>query len=78
MSGSRGGPGRLDQTVPRKYSLTLSAWGSNIFNHENLGAPNGALSASQFFGKSQTLAGNFFSSPSAGNRNISLQASFNF
>ena len=78
LSGSRGGPGRLDQTTSRKYNLTLSAWGSNIFNHENLGAPNGALSASQFFGKSQTLAGFFFASPSAGNRNISLQASFNF
>jgi Carboxypeptidase regulatory-like domain len=78
LSGNRGGPGRLDQAVPRKYSLTLSAWGSNIFNHENLGAPNGTLSASQFFGKSQTLAGFFFASPSAGNRNISLQASFNF
>ncbi|MGB6687647.1 MAG: carboxypeptidase regulatory-like domain-containing protein [Terracidiphilus sp.] len=78
LSGSRGGPGQLDQSVARKYSLTLSAWGSNILNHENLGTPNGTLSAQDFFGKSQTLAGNFFSSPSAGNRNISLQATFNF
>ena len=78
LSGSRGGPGRLDQSVPRKYSLTFSAWGSNILNHENLGTPNGVLSASEFFGKSQTLAGNFFSSPTAGNRNISLQMMFNF
>jgi hypothetical protein len=78
LSGSRGGPGQLDQSVARKYSLTFSAWGSNILNHENLGVPNGALSAQDFFGKSQTLAGNFFASPSAGNRNISLQATFNF
>jgi hypothetical protein len=78
LSGSRGGPGQLDQTVPRKYSLTFSAWGSNVLNHENLGVPNGALSASTFFGKSQTLAGNFFAPPSGGNRNISLQATFSF
>jgi hypothetical protein len=78
LSGSRGGPGQLDQSVPRKYSLTLSAWGSNILNHENLGTPNGALSAPTLFGKSQTLAGNFFASPTAGNRNISFQATFSF
>jgi len=78
LSGSRGGPGQMDQSVPRKYSLTFSAWGSNVLNHENLGTPNGALSAPNFFGKSQTLAGNFFASPTAGNRNISLQASFSF
>ncbi len=88
LSGSRGGPGRLDETVPRKYSLTLSLWSSNLLNHENLGTPNGALSPTlnssdvyelqQFFGKSQTLAGQFFASPTAGNRNISIQAMFNF
>lgn len=78
LSGSQGGrPGRMNQSVPRKYSLTFSAWGSNILNHENLGVPNGALSA-PFFGKSQTLAGGFFASPTAGNRNVSLQAMFSF
>ncbi len=78
LSGSRGGPGRLDQSVSRKYSLTFSLWCSNLLNHENLGAPNGALSAPSLFGRSQTLAGGFFSSPTAGNRDISLQASFSF
>ena len=78
LSGTQGGPGRLDQSVPRRYSLTFSAWGTNILNHENLGAPNGALSAPTLFGRSQTLAGGFFASPTAGNRNISLQAMFNF
>ncbi len=78
LSGSRGGPGRLDQSVSNRYNLTLSMWGSNILNHENLGTPNGALSAPTLFGKSQTLAGGFFSSPTAGNRNISIQATFNF
>jgi hypothetical protein len=53
-------------------------WGTNIFNHENLGTPNGTLSAKGFFGNSQTLAGGFFASPTAGNRNLSLQATFSF
>jgi hypothetical protein len=78
LSGSQGGPGRMDQSVPRRYSLTLSAWGTNLLNHENLGVPNGSLAAPTLFGKSQTLAGGFFASQTAGNRNISLQATFNF
>ena len=78
LSGNQGGPGRMDQSVARKYSLTFSLWGSNILNHQNLGTPNGTLSATPFFGKSQTLAGGFFASPTAGNRNVSLQATFNF
>ncbi|MGB9287936.1 MAG: carboxypeptidase regulatory-like domain-containing protein [Terracidiphilus sp.] len=88
LSGNQGGPGRMNQSVARKYSLTLSAWGTNIFNHENLGTPNGvlslvpdstgALAPQPNFGRSQTLAGGFFASPTAGNRNISLQAIFSF
>lgn len=78
LSGNRGGPGRMDQSVSNRYNLTLSMWASNLFNHENLGTPNGALSAPTLFGKSQTLAGGFFASPTAGNRNISFQAQFNF
>ena len=77
LSGSRSGPGRLDQSVARRYNLTLSAWASNLLNHANLGTPNGTLS-SGFFGQSQSVAGGFFASPTAGNRNISLQATFNF
>ena len=78
LSGSQGGLGRLNQTVPRKYNLTFSAWATNVLNHENFGAPNGTLSAPTLFGKSQTLAGGFFASSTAGNRNISLQAMFSF
>ena len=78
LSGSRSGPGRLDQSVARRYSLTFSVWATNILNHANLGTPNGTLSATKFFGSSQTVAGGFFSSPTAGNRNISLQAMFSF
>ncbi len=78
LSGSRGGPGRLDQSVPRKYSLTFSLWASNVLNHANFGTPNGDLSVPKFFGRSQSLAGFFFTSPTAGNRDVSLQAAFSF
>lgn len=78
LSGSQGGHFHMNQSVPRKYSLTFSVWATNVLNHENLGTPNGALSAPALFGRSQTLAGGFFESPTAGNRNISLEASFSF
>jgi Carboxypeptidase regulatory-like domain len=77
LSGSRGGPGRLDAAVSRRYSLTFSAFGSNILNHTNYGTPNGVL-GSPYFGESQSLAGNFFMGSSSGNRTISLQSSFSF
>jgi len=77
LSGSRG-PGRMDQTTSHRYNLTLTAFGTNVFNHENLGTPNGTLS-SPFFGESQSLAGGgFFGASTAGNRSIFLQAVFNF
>ena len=77
LSGSRGGPGRLDQTTSRRYNLTLTAYATNVFNHENLGTPNGTL-LSPFFGESQSLAGGFFGASTAGNRGVFLQAVFNF
>ncbi len=77
LSGNRGGPGRLDQAVSRKYSLTFSLWGTNILNHENLGTPNGVLN-SPFFNTSQSLVGGFFGSHTPGNRSIFLQTMFNF
>jgi hypothetical protein len=77
LSGSQGGPGRLDASTPHKYNVTFIAFGQNVFNHENLGAPNGVL-GSQFFGRSQSLAGGFFGPSTAGNRSIFLEANFNF
>ncbi|HEV2275033.1 MAG TPA: carboxypeptidase regulatory-like domain-containing protein [Acidobacteriaceae bacterium] len=77
FSGSRGGPGQLDAGTSRRYNLTLTAYGTNLFNHQNLGVPNGTLNA-PFFGQSQTLAGGFFGPPTAGNRSIFLQAVFHF
>ena len=75
LSGN-GGPPRLDQAVPRRYSLTFAAMGRNIFNNVSLAQPMGVL-GSQLFGKSTALAGGFFSSAAA-NRSIDLQMSFNF
>ena len=77
LSGSgRNGPPRLDQVVPRRYSLNFSAMARNVFNQVNLSQPVGVLE-SPLFGKSNALAGGFFSSP-ASNRSIDLQVSFNF
>ncbi|SFS11158.1 Carboxypeptidase regulatory-like domain-containing protein [Granulicella pectinivorans] len=75
LSGN-GGPPRLDQLAPRRYSLTFSAMGRNVFNHVSLAAPVGVLS-SPSFGQSRSIAGGFFGS-AASNRSVDLQASFNF
>ena len=48
----------------------------NVFNNVNLAQPVNVL-GSALFGKSNALAGGFFSSP-ASNRSIDLQMSFNF
>jgi Carboxypeptidase regulatory-like domain/TonB dependent receptor len=75
LSGS-GGPPRMDQAVARRYSLTFAAMARNIFNNVNLAQPVGILQSSMF-GKSNALAGGFFSSASS-NRSIDLQMTFNF
>jgi len=72
----RNGPPRMDQAASRKYSLTFAAMARNIFNNVNLAQPVGVLQ-SPLFGKSNSLAGGFFSSP-ASNRSIDLQLTFNF
>jgi Carboxypeptidase regulatory-like domain len=76
LSSSGGRPPMLDQQAARRYSLNFTAMGRNIFNNVNLAAPVGVLE-SPLFGKSNALAGGFFSSPSS-NRSIDLQVSFNF
>lgn len=75
LSGNNGPP-RLDQTVPRRYSLTFSAMGRNVFNHVSLAAPIGVLKSPRF-NQSTAIAGGFFGS-AASNRSIDLQAAFNF
>jgi hypothetical protein len=76
LSSAGGRPPMLDQQVPRRYSLNFTAMGRNVFNNVNLAAPVGVLE-SPLFGKSNALAGGFFSSPSS-NRSVDLQVSFNF
>jgi len=77
LSGNQSGPGQLDASVARKYSLTLSVFAQNVLNHENLAPPNGTLGG-PFFGKSTALAGGFFGPSTAGNRSIFLNAGLNF
>jgi hypothetical protein len=75
LSGNNGPP-RLDQELPRRYTLTFAAMGRNVFNNVSLGQPVGVLE-SPLFGKSTSLSGGFFSS-SAANRSIDLQMTFSF
>jgi len=83
-----GGPGfGGGNTSTRRYSITLSANARNVFNDVNLATPSAVLSPptpdspqasySRFFGVSNALAGGPFSS-NAANRQIYLQAGFNF
>lgn len=76
LTGNQSGPGRVAAYAPRKYNLDLSVHVENVLNHLNLSTPNGTMS-SPFFGKSQSLAGGFFSGD-IGNRSIYLQTSLNF
>jgi hypothetical protein len=76
LSGGQAQP-KLDATVARKYSLTLIGGALNIFNIVNLGTPNGTL-ASPLFGRTQSLAGGPFGSPTPGNRAVFAQAVFTF
>jgi hypothetical protein len=75
LSGS-GGPPHFDQAAARRYSLNFAAMTRNVFNNVNLAPPVSVLD-SPLFGKSNALAGGFFSSP-ASNRSIDLQMTFNF
>ena len=61
-----------------RYNLTLSASARNIFNHENLNTPNGAL-ISPFFLESTGITGGFGAESTASNqRRIELQLRFAF
>lgn len=47
LSGNSGPIGRFNSTVPRKYTLTLAAFGNNLLNHENLAVPNGNINLTE-------------------------------
>lgn len=79
LSSGPAGPGKMDATVPRRYSLTLAVMFTNLFNHQNLGTPNGTLTSPPSLRfKSQSLAAGPFAPPEGGNRSIFLEAHFNF
>jgi len=79
-----GGPG--PGAGAGRYSLNVSINVQNIFNHVNLGRPEGNITSTNF-GQSLGLAGSFggfggFGGPGggggAGNRRVTLSARFNF
>jgi hypothetical protein len=75
--GGGGGGGMFGPaSTNARYSLTFSANARNIFNNVNLSAPYGVL-GTNYFGRSNSLVGGFFSS-SAANRRIDFQVMFNF
>lgn len=80
LSGGRGGlaPPAI-ATAPRRYSLTFTVDAHNLFNYQNLGTPNGVLTApANLRFKSQALAGGPFSPPEGGNRSIFVETLFSF
>jgi hypothetical protein len=78
LGGGGGGGGFFGGGAPSnsRYSLTFSVNARNVFNNVNLSAPYGAL-GTNYFGRSNSLMGGFWSSAAA-NRRIDLQAAFNF
>lgn len=54
LSGNSGPMGRFNASVPRKYTLTLAAFGTNLMNHENLAAPNGTIGLTPASGNNST------------------------
>ena len=76
LSSGPSGPSRPNQPAARRYALNFSVMARNVLNNVNLAQPVGVLD-SPLFGKSNALAGGFFSS-SDSNRSVNLQVSFNF
>ncbi len=71
-----GGPMNLNGNSDRKYNLTLSVSGRNVFNKVNLANPGGVL-GSPFFDKYNSVQGGPFSQGVAVRR-VDLQATFSF
>jgi hypothetical protein len=72
-----GGPHGGPPTPSRRYNLTFSVSGRNIFNNVNLAPPVGVIAAG-LTGRFTGLAGGAFSSGTAASRIIYLQTSFSF
>jgi hypothetical protein len=76
FGGASSGPLSVGGGTSRRYTLTLSAIGRNIFNHVNVAPLTGNLT-SPIFGEANALASGPYSSGSA-NRRIDFQAAFSF
>ena len=76
LSSGGGNPFGAGDASGRRYTLTFSVFGRNIFNNVNVAPPIGVVT-SPFFNHSNALAGGFFSSSSA-NRRVDLQVTFGF
>jgi hypothetical protein len=74
--GHGGGPFGNDGNTGRRYNLTINAQALNLFNIINYAPPEGTL-GSDYFGRSNGLAGHIFSSSDAARR-IFLQARLTF
>jgi len=74
--GGQGGRGMDAGSTNRRYALTFSVIGRNIFNNVNFAAPVGNL-GSPVFGESNALAKPPFGNPSY-NRRLDLQLTFTF
>jgi hypothetical protein len=75
-SGGGGGPFNAGNNTNRRYNLTFSVSGRNIFNNVNLASPVGNLN-SPLFGHANGIAG-FFGGGGAANRRVDLQVRFTF
>lgn len=76
LTGGGGNPFGPGNAVNRRYSMTFSVSGRNIFNHVNFGSPVGTLNSS-LFGISNSLATGPFSSGTA-IRRVDLRMTFSF
>lgn len=78
LSGGGGNPFSGGGATGRRYSLTFSVAGRNIFNNVNVGPLIGNLN-SPLFGRANSIGGLFSGGPSSSaNRRIDLQVTFGF
>jgi len=77
FGGGRGPGGFGGDTSDRKYSLTFTVAGRNIFNNADYAPPAATLSNALEFGHFSALAGGPFNTQAA-NRRIDLQVAFSF
>ena len=78
FSGNRGGPrGPRNATVNRKYTLTLEAFSTNLFNHQNLAPPSGTIGLTPVTsGNPSACAGSTFTTTTSSGQDACAQRFF--